>query len=353
MATLTVQEERTVSNVRGVQTFTMNVYCTSGGDLPDTGIFVFKVYNDRNPLADVFQRVATVADVEEFKSDRTEALTNRDDTWRASQVTLTYDDIEVANQAVTVIKDRINALVEDWGVYNDSFKTEEGVPDVIDFPVTDPAYVDSLKTTYSNSVTAFEAAQTAESAAEEEYNTASADLTASQDTLKEWQTEYNRLAGFYEGTTLVFTGLAPEMTTAYNFYHDLLNTTTFTASNVATIMTQLDAFFVDPDHQTDFPTFYTAYLAFQATYQYHLAHGDAVDDGNDDHQEKMGDVGGIVTTKQGLVTTAENNLNTKKASYIEAQAATQEAYDLVISSYEAVKAVCPSWSPSPPVPAQP
>ena len=61
----------------------------------------------------------------------------------------------------------------------------------------------------------------------------------------------------------------------------------------------------------------------------------------------------ITTAQAAAVTTAETDLNTKEAAYIVAQATTQTAYDDVITAYADVKAVCPAWSPDPPLPAQP
>ena len=61
----------------------------------------------------------------------------------------------------------------------------------------------------------------------------------------------------------------------------------------------------------------------------------------------------ITTEKATATSTAESALNTKEATYIEAQAATQVAYDEVVTAYDAVKAVCPDWTPDPPVPAAP
>jgi hypothetical protein len=59
------------------------------------------------------------------------------------------------------------------------------------------------------------------------------------------------------------------------------------------------------------------------------------------------------TAKATAVTTAESDLKSKETAYIEAQAATQAAYDEVMTAYDAVKAVCPDWTPDPPLPAAP
>ncbi len=59
------------------------------------------------------------------------------------------------------------------------------------------------------------------------------------------------------------------------------------------------------------------------------------------------------TGKATAVTTGESDLSTKETTYIEAEAAVQVAYDEVTAAYEAVKAVCPDWSPVPAVPAHP
>lgn len=61
-----------------------------------------------------------------------------------------------------------------------------------------------------------------------------------------------------------------------------------------------------------------------------------------------------ITAEKAIdVTTAETAISTAETAYIEAQAATQAAYAAVTAAYTAVKAVCPDWSPVPPVPAAP
>lgn len=61
----------------------------------------------------------------------------------------------------------------------------------------------------------------------------------------------------------------------------------------------------------------------------------------------------VDNTYEPAVTSAEDTLKEKQADYVTAQGTTQAAYDAVIAAYDVVKAVCPNWSPDPPLPSQP
>jgi hypothetical protein len=191
MATLKINEVRSVKFVGGVQTFEILITCTSRGDLPDTGLFVQQIINTRDPLVDVFQRIAAVADVEAYEADRDDAIAGNSVYWRSSSLKLTYNDIATADQAVRILSDRINTLTNDWKTYQDSFETPTEGSDYT-FPTSDPTYITEIKDAYAASVETFNAAVLAQSMAQDDYDQATANLTGANASLVEWQTEYAR-----------------------------------------------------------------------------------------------------------------------------------------------------------------
>ena len=187
MATTTkLHEERTVIRENDVQKYQVRVYCLDGGDLPDMGLFVHQIVDQADPLQDVFVRIAEVVDfsaTDGFLSSRLEATIKGDTYWRAAELTKTYDDLDVATAAVQAIFDRVNTLVNDYEVYNDSFVT---TGEDLEFPTTDPTQVESLKSAYGAAYDAYLAAVTAESDAQTSLDSANSSLVTLQTDYQDW-----------------------------------------------------------------------------------------------------------------------------------------------------------------------
>ena len=194
MTTLQINEVRSVKFVGGVQTFEVLVTCTNKGDLPDSGIFVQRILNTRNSLQDEFQRIATVADLDAYVSDRDEANREFSELWRSSNLKLTYNDIAVADQAVRILSDRVNTLTNDWKIYQDSFDT---IPEGVDyfFPTGDLTYIAEIKATYATQVAVYDAAQAKLLLDTEAYDDAIIALGVANTALTEWTAEQHKIQG--------------------------------------------------------------------------------------------------------------------------------------------------------------
>lgn len=197
MANIQINEVRTVKYVGGVQTFEIFVTCTSKGDLPHTGIFVYKILDTRNSLSDEFQRVANVADITTYEADRDEANRLHAEYWLSSTVTLTYTEIETANQAVRILGDRVNTLANDWETYQTSFDTHEGYPDGQDyaFPTGDVTYIAEVKADYATAVSDYDTAVSELATITTDYDDAVATLAAANSELSAWTAQYNLIHG--------------------------------------------------------------------------------------------------------------------------------------------------------------
>jgi hypothetical protein len=197
MANIQINEVRTVKYVGGVQTFEIFVTCTGKGDLPHTGIFVHRILDSRNSLDDEFQRVANVADITTYEADRDEANRLHAEYWLSSTVTLTYTEIEVADQAVRILSDRVNTLATDWETYQASFDTHEEYPDGRDytFPTGDVTYIEEVKADYATAVSDYDTAVDTFATATADYDDSVTALAAANSELSNWTAQYNLIHG--------------------------------------------------------------------------------------------------------------------------------------------------------------
>jgi hypothetical protein len=93
-------------------------------------------------------------------------------------------------------------------------------------------------------------------------------------------------------------------------------------------------------------TFETARLATSAAKA-------AADVGTAHHVSTLANVQNMYNQKVGAALGASAILTQKEAAYATAQAATQTAYSNLATAYDNAKAACPTWTPDPPMPAQP
>ena len=442
-------------DVDGNEVFEIYANCVDEGQvadgtgLPDRGIFLLNIFNSRNALADIFQRVCSINDLETYSDSRDTAIANNQEYWRSYELTKTYESLQVAKQAVTIFGDRINTLVNDYATYINDFATTPPTGDET-YPTADPTYVAELKTTYSDKSTAFDAAQETETDAEDDRDAAQATLTEARDSLKEWQETQDLVCGgnlSEEGNRYGLKIYVTEIANAFKNLYDGSGSSPY-APNADDVKAAMDAF-IDSVENVQLGSgstwmkrltvvsgvgpvpsdigrkvqieggaagygYLTAYdldnnywwvgaqsgawtiglnveivsgsaaigelTATSTAPEGPLAGLPALTTSRDDLEStldvivtadlptRMVDaithatdganavcthVTEITTEKATATSTAESALNTKEATYIEAQAATQVAYDEVVTAYDAVKAVCPDWTPDPPVPAAP
>lgn len=440
----------------GNEVFEILTTCTDEGDvgnatgLPDRGIFLLNIFNSRNAQADIFERICSINDLEAYLTDRDAAIAANQSYWRADTTTKTYDAITTAKQAVIIISDRINTLVNEYAAYIGDFKTDPS-PETSTYPTADPTYIESLKTVYTTKVEDYETAEEAEDDAKTARDTADTTLTTLRDSLKDWQQAYDKVCGGNLSDEGNEYGLSPYVTIVANAFKDLFNNSgiaqydtfvsgtggvkdamdTFISSvenvqlgcgTIVTWMKRLEITPGIPPLPSDIGRkvlssaggngYLTAYDLDNDYWWVGAQSGDwgvgtgtvtivsgstatgSVAAATDSSDGPLADLPALVTSRDDLATTidtisitdgilatataaltdatdacqfitdivdgkatgisaAESNLNTTEATYIEAQAATQVAYDVVTAAYEAVKAVCPDWTPDPPVPAHP
>lgn len=243
MANIQINEVRTVKYVGGVQTFEIFVTCTSKGDLPHTGIFVYKILDSRNSLTDEFQRVASVADITTYEADRDEANRLQAEYWLSSTVTLTYTEIETANQAVRILSDRVNTLANDWETYQTSFDTSEDYPDGQDysFPTGDVTYIAEVKADYATAVVDYNTAVDTLAAATTDYDGSVSALSAANSELSAWTAQYNLIHGGGGEA-----GIYPQFSAADSAYDALIDSGDTIVAAVSSFLTALDLITLAP-----------------------------------------------------------------------------------------------------------
>lgn len=184
MALTKTHSQRHTLNIDGVETYRFIIQCTEKGDLPDTGVFLMKIMNERDPLEDVFDHIAEISDFDNYSNDRDIAARNGDDYWRTSLLTKDYTNLQTAASAVQAFFDRINTLATDYATYLSQFYTT-GEDD--EYPSETSTRVQELKAAYNTAYTDYETAQTAEAAALAALTTAESDLSTAESELTKWE----------------------------------------------------------------------------------------------------------------------------------------------------------------------
>lgn len=134
-----------------------------------------------------FSRVATVADLGLLPISREDALALGAAEYRTRSLQLSMPDLETATNAIPVIVDRVNSLVDTHIKYQRDFYS--GIDVEYDLPLaSDPSVVEKYSTAYSNSV---EARKSAEQSLEESQR-AHSQLEARNEILRSYVSELDR-----------------------------------------------------------------------------------------------------------------------------------------------------------------
>jgi len=187
-----ISETRSVMFVNGVQTFRIVVQCTDAGPMPDTHLFLKKIFDPQDPQQDIFERIAEIADLDTenadpdepgYKPNRSAALGAGDIYWRTDEFTKDYTDIEVATAAVAAISDRVNTLVTDFVTFDTAFQT----PATLSYyPSASPTTVAALKAAYDVAYATYEDSLTALTAAQTSLTSAEIAVTSATTSYNEW-----------------------------------------------------------------------------------------------------------------------------------------------------------------------
>lgn len=117
------------------------------GELPQTPIFIYSMGNPDDPATDVFARVASPGDLNTYASKTRDQLIIEGKTeYLASSMSISYPQLNVAVQAKSVLKSRINECINNWVAYKVEFLNDGSIPTI--FPTTDPEYIQALTSAY-------------------------------------------------------------------------------------------------------------------------------------------------------------------------------------------------------------
>jgi hypothetical protein len=167
MATQTEQIREAVT-VDDVVTYKVSISVVDKGDLPSDKIFVISINDETDSKEDTFARVATIADFTEVQENRSDAIDDDEVLYRTNAFVLYYDNLETAINAQTVLKERIDELVNNYEDYQEDFETV--VAEVTVHPQVGESTFDAAVTAYQDALRDTLDAEEDRDEKEEEYN---------------------------------------------------------------------------------------------------------------------------------------------------------------------------------------
>ena len=183
----TSTQVRTAVTVDDVAKFKVVATITDQGDLPSIVLFVREIVDPFDSKEDRFLRVTTIADLSELTIDRATAVANSAEAYRTAVITLYYTDVETANNAQKVLKERIDELVADYEIFLTQFET---VSELTTHPQLGEDTFNAAVTAFTTARTATDNAEVTRDAAEATYNTA---VTTASETAAECTAAFTRL----------------------------------------------------------------------------------------------------------------------------------------------------------------
>lgn len=173
--------------------------------LPHLFVFVLKIVTRDDPKDDALARVARISDLTTLPHGRTAGLASAAGTgveYLAVSAKVTYATLTEALDAKTAIKDRVNALINDWINFQANFNAPDPTPDNITLPTGDPSQLTALISVYR-------------AAKEDRYTKSQDKLTADATLVRANSTYTNASAAVAatQGFVSVATTLNTEMTT--------------------------------------------------------------------------------------------------------------------------------------------
>lgn len=329
MPTQTEQVRQAIT-VSGTLQYKITITVVDPGDFPTSSLFVVSINETTDPKEDTFARVATIADFTEVGDDRSAVITAGELLYRAATFTFYYDNLETANNAQNVLKEKIDELVEDYALYQTEFEaivaetTTHPQVEAATFTAAVTAYQDALRDTL-DAETARDAAQTAYTEAQAAATTATTDASASQIVADDCATT----KGYFDILETAFVSLDTEgdafLAAAQTYYQNKVESPT-------------------PD------TFDTAFLAAINVFIGNLRVAEAVK--TQAAADKIafaticGDRSSENTTKQTAKTTADTAVATARTTFEEAQAAVEVAQTAENAALAAVQALKSDFDPT-------
>jgi hypothetical protein len=309
--------------------FQVAATCTLAGTLPGLEIFVRQVVTVDDPKDDTFLRVAGVTDFTDYGTDREASISSSEFIYRASAVTLTYDDVTTATAAWNELSSRINTLVTEYDAYISVFLTPS-TGAITTYPTVDPSEKQALIDTYKASLAAVTSAEDARDADLIECEQKQFELESLQSQLADAQSDVAALTPIVSATA-VLNAAYPSSTTTVSSANSAANalvvSSTATAGEKSLIQAQLSAVDVAAnaltvDNASLSSDVYTPLLALLGSLQTRVA-----------------SLQTEVTAKQLEANDCARNLAVLQGSVD--QARSQRDADLA-----AIRAVCPDFNPA-------
>lgn len=200
-----VREAITVSDTLK---YKVTISVTDPGDLPTSALFVVSINEPTDPKEDTLARVSTIADFTDIQTSRSVAINEDETLYRAAAFTLYYENLETANNAQKVLKEKIDELVSDYAVYQSEFEavvaetTTHPQVEAATYTAAVTAYQDALRDTLDAEATR-DAAETAYTDAQTAATTSTTDASASQTVADDCATT----RGYFDVLEPAFVGL--------------------------------------------------------------------------------------------------------------------------------------------------
>ena len=293
---------------------------TAAGELPHIYVFVMKVADRVNAKADVFQRVARVADMTTLPQGRDAGLAANPSgvgfEYLSATVMLAFADLATALSGAQAIVDRVNYLIEQWVSYNTTFQAS-GIGVNIPLPTTTLLAKQALINAYSVAKKARYSAQTSR-------DNAKATLDAANSTLTNLQVQVAQIQKFYQDLTTLDGAVTrtAEMQAALTAFQTLR-----TACNPP-----LAALPAGATHDT-----------FQAAMSDADTAIATATTGAANHATYQGTINTYLGTVQASRNTAQTAVNTATTAYTQAQQSFLDATAAETAALNAVLAVAPDF----------
>lgn len=211
MAGTQVNMSRSTVTIEGTNKYEISASCTVKGTLADTKIFLLTIVTTDDPKDDTLARVIQIADIEEYGTDRDDAIAEGIPYFRSSSVLLRYDVLDTANAAWKELSSRINSLVEQYDVYLSDFETFAG-GEVISYPTVDPSVKNQLIADYQATLQPIEDAEEERNTKQSECNVLSLEFANVNERLVEAQSDlasYTNIQSILNASIAILAGVEP------------------------------------------------------------------------------------------------------------------------------------------------
>lgn len=340
MAVAQVSSERDVVMRDGTQQYRIITICTDRGNLPDPGVFLMEIGDEGDASSDTFTRIVSIIDFTEYSNDRSAAIAAGASYWRNYAVTKYYDDVDVAVAATTAIQDRLNELATDYTTYEDDFKTG-GTPDTFTVPSANATYIASLKAAYDTAYTAYQTAVTNEATAQSDKDEADTELTSAS-------TDYQKVVEASEELVKICSNFSSAVSAMTDFGASSLTmdslvravTEAYAAADDSQVLNTLTALITALDN-LEF-----GYATYAAAREEFVTNTNDAGVGSSACQAYVSEFNiNVLSPANQRFQTAQTEVTATTRALSEAEAAVTTAYATLEAAYDAVKEICPDWTP--------